>query len=89
MSEIAGKGGFIAALNFCQSIHGGNGLLLARVHGVRTPEITIIGAGNAGLGAAELASSFGNKVTILDIDTNQLEHAKKYIASKCRIIILR
>lgn len=86
MSEIAGKGGFIAALNFCQSIHGGKGLLLARVHGVRTPEVTIIGAGNAGLGAAELASSFGNKVTILDIDTNKLEHAKNILPSNVELL---
>lgn len=86
MSEIAGKGGFIAALNFCQSIHGGSGLLLARVHGVRTPEITIIGAGNAGLGAAELASSFGNKVTILDIDTNKLELAKNILPPNVELL---
>ena len=86
MSEIAGKGGFIAALNFCQSIHGGNGVLLARVHGVRTPEVTIIGAGNAGLGAAELASAFGNKVTILDIDTNKLEYAKNILPPNVELL---
>lgn len=86
MSEIAGKGGFVAALNFCQSIHGGNGILLARVHGVRTPEVTIIGAGNSGLGAAELASAFGNKVTILDIDTNKLQHAKNVLPPNVELL---
>lgn len=86
MSEIAGKGGFIAALNFCQSIHGGKGLLLARVHGVRTPEVTIIGAGNAGLGAAELASDFGNKVTILDVNTSQLEYAKNVLPPNVELL---
>ncbi|MBU5292934.1 alanine dehydrogenase [Anaerosalibacter bizertensis] len=86
MSEIAGKGGFIAALNFSQSIHGGNGLMLARVHGVRTPEITIIGAGNAGLGAAELAAAFGNKVTILDVNTDNLEHAKHILPPNVELL---
>lgn len=76
MSEIAGKGGFIAAMNFTQSIHSGNGLMLARIHGVRTPIVVIIGAGNSGLGAAELAASLGNKVIILDIDMNKLEEVK-------------
>ncbi|MCT4592929.1 MAG: alanine dehydrogenase [Anaeromicrobium sp.] len=76
MSELAGKGGFIAALNYAQSINGGSGILLARVHGVKTPLVTIIGAGAAGIGAAELASSFGNKVSLLDIDLNRLEEAK-------------
>lgn len=76
MSELAGKGGFLAALNFIQSVHGGSGLLLSRVHGVKTPMVTIIGAGAAGIGAAELASAFGNKVAILDIDLDRLEEAK-------------
>lgn len=76
MSELAGKGGFIAALTYAQSINGGSGLLLARVHGVRTPHVTIIGAGAAGLGAAELAAAFGNQVSILDIDMDRLEEVK-------------
>jgi alanine dehydrogenase len=86
MSEIAGKGGFIAALNFTQKIHGGKGILLTRVHGVRTPEITIIGAGNSGLGAAELAASFGNKVTILDVNMNQLEKAKEILPPNVELL---
>ncbi|WP_366922773.1 alanine dehydrogenase [Metallumcola ferriviriculae] len=76
MSELAGKGGFIAALNFSQSIHSGNGLMLTRVHGVKTPTVAIIGAGRSGLGAAELASAMGNRVVILDIDMDKLEEAK-------------
>jgi len=79
MSIIAGKGGFIAALNFTQKIHGGKGILLSRIDGVRTPEITIIGAGNSGIGAAELAAAFGNKVTILDISSEKLEKARKIL----------
>jgi len=76
MSELAGKGGFLASLNFIQSVHGGSGLMLSRVHGVKTPMVTIIGAGAAGIGAAELASAFGNKVALLDIDLDRLEEAK-------------
>ncbi|WP_084489538.1 alanine dehydrogenase [Clostridiisalibacter paucivorans] len=86
MSEIAGKGGFIAALHFCQSINKGNGLMLSRVHGVKTPEITIIGAGNAGLGAAELAVAFGNKVTILDLNVDSLEHAKHILPPNVELL---
>ncbi|MGE5630713.1 MAG: alanine dehydrogenase [Caulobacteraceae bacterium] len=76
MSEIAGKGGFLMACQYCQKLYNGNGQMLARVNGVRTPEITIIGAGNAGIGAAELAAGFGNKVTILDVNIKNLEKAK-------------
>lgn len=77
MSEIGGKGGFIAACNYSQKIHGGGGKMLARVNGIKTPHITILGAGSAGIGAAELASGFGNRVTVLDIDYDALEKAKE------------
>lgn len=76
MSVLAGKGGFLAALYFSQSVHGGNGLLLNRIPGAPTPEVTIIGCGNSGLGAAELAAAFGNKVTILDVNYKAMERAK-------------
>ncbi len=76
MSEIAGKGGFLAACHHMQSVAGGCGILLGRVSGVRTPEITIIGAGNAGLGAAEMAAGLGNRVTILDISKESMDAAK-------------
>ena len=76
MSEIAGRGGFLAACQFSQSEYG-NGLLLARLPGVRAPKIAIIGAGSAGMGAAELAAAFGNQVTLLDISIKKLEHAKE------------
>ena len=53
MSELAGKGGFLAALHFSQTINGGSGKLLANVCGVAAPVVTIIGCGHSGLGACE------------------------------------
>jgi alanine dehydrogenase len=76
MSILAGKGGFLAALNSSQSVHGGRGLLLNRIAGVSIPEITIIGCGWSGVGAAELAAAFGNKVTMLDISKKAMDSAK-------------
>ena len=76
MSVLAGKGGFLAALYFAQSVHGGNGLLLNRIPGVPTPDVTIIGCGNSGMGAAELAAAFGNRVTMLDVNWKAMERAK-------------
>lgn len=75
MSILAGKGGFLAALHFQQSVHGGSGLLLSRVNGCPTPKVAIIGCGNSGIGAAELAAGFGNKVTMLDISKKSMEKA--------------
>lgn len=76
MSILAGKGGFLAALHHMQSVFGGNGKLLARVEGVPTPVISILGAGNSGIAAAELAAGFGNEVRILDISDKALDRAK-------------
>ena len=81
MSILAGKGGFLAALHHSQSVFGGNGTLLANVCGIDAPVVTIIGAGNSGLGAAELAAGFGNTVRILDVNAKSLENAKAILPS--------
>ncbi|MGC2872469.1 alanine dehydrogenase [Ihubacter sp. mB4P-1] len=77
MSELAGKGGFLAALHFSQSVHGGQGILLNNVCGVESPVVTIIGAGVSGMGAAELAGNLGNRVQILEVNTRAMEAAAK------------
>lgn len=87
MSELAGKGGFLAALHFSQSVHGGSGLLLANVAGVDAPVVSIIGGGNTGLGAAELAAAFGNTVRILDVNMDGMLESKKYLPSNVSFLI--
>lgn len=79
MSELAGKGGFLAALNFAQTIHGGPGLLLANVCGAPAPVVTIIGCGHSGLGACELAAGFGCQVRMLDINYDAMLAAKEHM----------
>ena len=86
MSEIAGKGGVLAACQFMQKIHGGRGLLLSKVYGVPTPEITVIGSGYAGIGAAELAAGLGNKVTLLDINFDKMEQAKALLPANVEFL---
>ena len=86
MSEIAGKGGFIAACQFMQKIHGGCGLMLSRVYGVSTPEIMVMGCGYGGVGVAELAAGFGNRVSMLDIDFDKMEKAKAALPSNVEFL---
>ena len=78
-SILAGKGGFLAALHHMQSVFGGNGTLLAKMPGLPTPVISIIGCGNSGVGAAELAAGFGNEVRILDINEAAMQKAAKIL----------
>ena len=79
MSELAGKGGFLAALHYMQSVNGGPGKLLANVAGVECPVITCLGCGNIGVGVAELACGFGNEVRILDVNMDVMLEAKKHL----------
>ena len=77
MSGLAGRGGFIAALYHMQAVHGGKGILLTNTPGMRVPHVTIIGCGQAGMGAADLAAAFGNKVTMLDVNYAAMRAAKE------------
>ncbi len=86
MSIIAGKGGFIAGVKLMERINGGQGLLLADVSGVKKPHVTVIGAGNSGIGAAELALGWGCDVSILDIASKRLEETRNNLkGSECLI----
>lgn len=81
MGELAGKGGFLAACYYAQSVHGGPGLILNNVCGSDAPIVSIIGCGYTGLGAAELASAFGCTVKMMDIDLKAMERAKDKLPS--------
>lgn len=87
MSDLAGRGGFLAALHYSLSVNGGTGKLLYNVCGVDTPIISIIGCGNSGLGAAELASAFGNHVRILDVNMNAMKEAKHRLPDNVEFLI--
>ena len=86
MSEIAGKGGFINAFTFMQTLHGGKGQLLSRVCGVETPKIMIIGCGNTGIAAAEYASALGNQVIMLDVNRRAMENAQRLLPLNVEIL---
>ena len=85
-SVLAGKGAFLAALHLSQSVNGGDGALLARVAGVPTPRIAIIGCGMSGMGTAELAAAFGNRVTMLDVNKDVMERAKDRLPSNVEFL---
>jgi len=87
MSILAGKGGFLAALHHMQSVFGGNGTLLADLTGIPAPVVTIIGCGNSGIGAAELAAGFGCTVRILDVNMKAMEAARCKLPANVSFLI--
>lgn len=72
MSEVAGRLAIQAGANALQMIHGGGGVLLAGVPGVRPGRVVIIGGGIVGTQAARMALGLGADVTLLDVDLERL-----------------
>lgn len=72
MSEVAGRVATGVGSYFLQHSEGGRGILLGGVTGVRPAEVVVIGAGNAGMNAAQIAVGMQANVTVLDTDLGKL-----------------
>lgn len=72
MSAVAGRMSVQAGATILEKEHGGKGILLGGVPGVRRSKVTIIGGGIVGANAAKIAVGFGAEVTVLDINTETL-----------------
>lgn len=72
MSEVAGRMATQLGAQFLTKIEGGSGILLGGVPGVKKGHVVIIGGGNVGVNAAQMAVGLGAKVTILDINPKRL-----------------
>lgn len=74
MSEVAGRMSVMVGSYHLMGAHGGRGVLLGGVPGVRPAKVTIIGAGQAGSNALGQAAASGADVTILDLSIPRLRH---------------
>ncbi len=74
MSEIAGKMSIQVGAAALEKAHGGKGILLGGVPGVRRGKVTIIGGGVVGTCAAKVAVGMGAEVTLLDINLDRLTY---------------
>lgn len=74
MSEVAGKMAIQVGAACLEKAHGGKGILLGGVPGVRRGRVTIIGGGVVGLCAAKVAVGMGAEVTILDVNLERLTY---------------
>ncbi|MCD6172838.1 MAG: alanine dehydrogenase [Sulfurimonas sp.] len=81
MSEIAGKMAPTVAAHLLSRYQGGEGILMSGADGVDGANILIIGAGNAGFGAAKVACGIGAKVTVINRSMPKLELLKKSLPS--------
>ena len=74
MSEVAGRMAVQVGAQCLQKHHGGKGLLLGGVPGVKRGHVTIIGGGVVGINSAKIAVGLGASVTILDVNAARLAY---------------
>lgn len=72
MSEVAGRMAPQMGAQFLEKPHGGKGILLGGIPGVKRGKVTIIGGGIVGTNAAKIAVGLGANVTILDLNPDRL-----------------
>src|ERR1700761_1961274 len=72
MSEVAGRMSVQIGASYLEKPHGGKGVLLSGVPGVRRGKVTVIGGGVAGTNAAKIAIGLGAEVTIIDNNLDRL-----------------
>ncbi|HKB91629.1 MAG TPA: alanine dehydrogenase [Opitutaceae bacterium] len=73
MSQIAGRLSIQIGAYFLQTQNGGSGVLLGGIPGTLPGHVVVIGAGNSGAHAVQMAAGMGARVTALDLDVRKLE----------------
>jgi alanine dehydrogenase len=74
MSEVAGRMSVQEGMYFLERHHGGKGVLLGGIPGVKPAKVLVIGAGVVGTAAAYTAAGTGADVTICDISIPRLTY---------------
>ena len=74
MSEVAGRMATQIGAFYLQKDHGGKGILLGGVTGVKRGKVTVIGGGVVGINAAKMAIGLGAECTVLDVNHRRLEY---------------
>jgi len=87
MSEVAGRMAVQIGAQFLEQPHGGKGILLAGVPGVKRGNVTIIGGGIVGANAAKVAVGLGANVTLLDLNPERLRELDNQFGSSLNTVM--
>lgn len=79
ISEIAGTASILVASELLSTAHGGNGIMLGGIAGVRPTEVVILGGGTVGEFAARGAMGLGANVRIFDSSLTRLRRLQNDI----------
>ncbi|MGZ9586070.1 alanine dehydrogenase [Paenibacillus marinisediminis] len=87
MSEVAGRMAAQVGAQMLEKPHGGKGILLGGVPGVRRGKVTIIGGGVVGTNAAKIAVGLGADVTIIDMSADRLRQLDDIFGSSIHTLM--
>lgn len=80
MSEIAGRVAIQSGATALQMVHGGRGVLLGGIPGVKPGKVLVIGGGIVGTEALRMALGLGADVTVLDKSMKRLRQLDELYA---------
>lgn len=86
MSQVAGRLAIQVGARALQKNGGGRGVLLGGVPGVAPAKVIIIGGGDVGFNAAQMAVGLQADVTILERSNEVMEQLSYYFGSKAKVI---
>ncbi|BAX91902.1 alanine dehydrogenase [Mycobacterium shigaense] len=72
MSEVAGRLSAQVGAYHLMRTHGGRGVLMGGVPGVKPADVVVIGGGTAGYNAARIAGGMGASVMVFDVNIGKL-----------------
>jgi alanine dehydrogenase len=87
MSEVAGRLAPLEGAHTLMRAHGGRGVLMGGVSGVRPAQVVVIGAGAAGMNAVATAVGMHADVTVLDLDVDRLRAADRVYHGRIRTVV--
>lgn len=86
MSQVAGRLSIQVGAAALQKNAGGRGVLLGGVPGVAPAKVVIIGGGDVGFNAAQMAVGMQADVTILERDNTVMERLSAYFGASAKIV---
>lgn len=87
MSEVAGRMSTQIGAQFLEKNHGGKGVLLGGVPGVKKSRVTVIGGGIVGTNAARIAVGLGADVTIIDLSAERLRQLEDIFGTSVQTLM--
>lgn len=86
-SPVAGAGAVIMAGYFMSAAAGGPGVMLTKISGCPAANVTVLGAGFAGVAAAQAAAGMGSNVTLMDVNVDRLNAARAVLPDNVEYLL--